>query len=295
MHFRSHFSISISMLLLCSQLMAGDTVDLSASSLGLATEAFSAAYNQSTEDLEKDKSRPRIAHLIAKNSPFSWPVLVKLGFENKGFNEADLGWIIDLYANPSAANTMSEAQINQIYKLMITDKLTGSADDKATLMTRLFKPSDSLSNGSSYLSWGNAATEKLSVVGRIIEQAYYHKKYLDIFAEILQAFSVHALKSPYLIVAKRYRASTVDSSIEADHESYTLSDWLMRDNNYFLTKGYLTTNSHNRTAAKIMFDRYLGDTTSDDPSIEKDLLDAASLLFQQGDISEEQYKRITRQ
>src|SRR5580692_5153576 len=119
MHLRS--LISISMLLLCSQLMAGDTIDLSASSLGLAAQGILSAYDQSTEDLEKDKSRPRIAHLIAKNNPSMWPILVKLGFEKKGFNEADLGWIIDLYANPSAAaNTMSEAQINQIYKLMIT-------------------------------------------------------------------------------------------------------------------------------------------------------------------------------
>ena len=49
--------------------MASDLVDLSVSSTKLAADAITSAYNQSTTDMEKDKSRPRIAHLVAQNNP----------------------------------------------------------------------------------------------------------------------------------------------------------------------------------------------------------------------------------
>lgn len=268
---------------LSSNLLAIQTEEqekLSVSMIKNAYKGILGEYKLAKSDHIKNPNNPFIYYLVKNNNSSSWESLIIHSYNNNDFFPQDISWVIDEYSQP---NNLDSKKSSELFQLMIVNH---SKNQKSQQIKNLISDILLPKERSLFASYVNCkSTEEYhNALLQSIE-----KMHLKAFAKILEVFPEFINEVTSLNSCKRKEQGEIitygffANEYEYEDINYTLTSWLMRNNNKYLDKKQ-SFRSNYIEAAKIIIEKSLESSQK----IPNELFSMMLLLNKQDDISDEQ-------
>ncbi len=264
---------------------------LSQSVIAQSCDGTQKAYDESTLLMKSDLSKPRIHFLVAENNHCNWEALVNRGYQQQGFTELDVQWVVNEVSEPYH---LSKERANLLFKLMITMQFGGHYEQK--IIDLLMSPKIPVADGMLNLYTSRTRKTMGSVITNAIEMARRSEHYLEALKSILALLPIADINTRIIISREEYNAEKTISRFNPQYDatSYNLLGWLMRKKKHYIDaqqKRY----AHYVGAAILLMDRNFANKIEEgEKDLESNLFAMITLLNKQGDVDEDKLQMAAR-